>query len=95
MRLDNPRLITECKKIAEQRLYDVASFADLILQTYGTGIKFIRVYDSSENNSLTRLYNLDDVIKRSKEVAAEIKELTAKNEEYLKLRDDLFFQNST
>ena len=62
MRLDNPRLITECKKIAEQRLYDVASFADLILQTYGTGIKFIRVYDSSENNSLTRLYNLDDVM---------------------------------
>ena len=32
--------------------------------------------------------NLEEVIKRSKEVAAEIKELTAKNAEYLKLRDD-------
>ena len=49
----------------------------------------------SEKNKLSKSFkkakeegNLDDVIKRSKEVAAEIKELTAKNEEYLKLRDD-------
>ena len=32
--------------------------------------------------------NFEEVVKRSKEVAAEIKDLTAKNAEYLKLRDD-------
>lgn len=32
--------------------------------------------------------NLDEVIKRSKEVASEIKELSAKNDDYLKLRED-------
>ena len=77
MRLDDPRLISECKKIVEQRLYDVASFADFILQTYGTGIKFVQVYDSSESNSLVRLYNLDDVV--SAEERGEI-EFLNKNE---------------
>ena len=49
----------------------------------------------SEKNKLSKSFkkakeegNLEEVIKRSKEVAAEIKELTAKNAEYLKLRDD-------
>ena len=49
----------------------------------------------SEKNKLSKSFkkaeeegNLEEVIKRSKEVAAEIKELSAKNEEYLKLRDD-------
>ena len=49
----------------------------------------------AEKNKLSKSFkkakeegNLDEVIKRSKEVAAEIKELTAKNAEYLKLRDD-------
>ena len=49
----------------------------------------------SEKNKLSKSFkkakeegNLDEVIKRSKEVAAEIKELTAKNADYLKLRDD-------
>ena len=49
----------------------------------------------SEKNKLSKSFkkakeegNLEDVIKRSKEVASEIKELNAKNEEYLKLRDD-------
>ena len=36
--------------------------------------------------------NLEEVIARSKEVAAEIKELTAKNADYLKLRDDYRYQ---
>ena len=49
----------------------------------------------SEKNKLSKSFkkakeegNLEEVIARSKEVAAEIKELTAKNAEYLKLRDD-------
>ena len=49
----------------------------------------------SEKNKLSKSFkkakeegNLEEVIKRSKEVAAEIKVLSAKNEEYLKLRDD-------
>ena len=49
----------------------------------------------SEKNKLSKSFkkakeegNLEEVIKRSKEVAAEIKELKAKNEDYLKLRDD-------
>ena len=49
----------------------------------------------SEKNKLSKSFkkakeegNLDDVIAKSKEVANEIKELSAKNEEYLKLRDD-------
>lgn len=62
MRLDDPRLISECQKIVEQRLYDVSSFADLILQTYGSGVKFIQVYDSAEKNAMVRLYKLDDVV---------------------------------
>jgi len=62
MKLDDPRLVSECKKIVEQRLYDVSSFADLILQTYGTGIKFIQVYDSADQNAMVRLYDLDDVV---------------------------------
>ena len=47
----------------------------------------------SEKNKLSKSFkkakeegNLDDVIKRSKEVASEIKDLTAKNADYLKLR---------
>ena len=49
----------------------------------------------SEKNKLSKSFkkakeegNLDDVIKRSKEVASEIKDLTAKNADYLKLRED-------
>ena len=49
----------------------------------------------SEKNKLSKSFkkakedgNLDEVIARSKEVASEIKELTAKNTDYLKLRDD-------
>ena len=49
----------------------------------------------SEKNKLSKSFkkakeegNLEEVIARSKEVAAEIKELTAKNADYLKLRDD-------
>ena len=49
----------------------------------------------SEKNKLSKSFkkakeegNLDEVIARSKEVAAEIKELTAKNAEYLQLRED-------
>ena len=49
----------------------------------------------AEKNKLSKSFkkakeegNLEEVIARSKEVAAEIKELTAKNADYLKLRDD-------
>ena len=49
----------------------------------------------SEKNKLSKSFkkakqegNLDEVIARSKEVASEIKELTSKNADYLKLRDD-------
>ena len=49
----------------------------------------------SEKNKLSKSFkkakeegNLEEVIARSKEVASEIKELTAKNADYLKLRDD-------
>ena len=49
----------------------------------------------SEKNKLSKSFkkakqegNFEEVVKRSKEVAAEIKDLTAKNAEYLKLRDD-------
>ena len=49
----------------------------------------------SEKNKLSKSFkkakeegNLDDVIKRSKEDASEIKDLTAKNADYLKLRED-------
>ena len=49
----------------------------------------------SEKNKLSKSFkkakeegNFEEVVKRSKEVAAEIKELTAKNADYLKLRDD-------
>ena len=62
MRFDDPRLISECRKIAEQRIWDVSSFADFILQTYGTGIKFAQVYGSAEPNSWIRFYNLDDIV---------------------------------
>lgn len=77
MKLNDTRLISECKKIVEQRLYDVASFADFILQTYGTGIKFAQVYDSAEPNSLARFYSLDDIV--SAEERGEI-EFLNKNE---------------
>lgn len=62
MELNDPRLISECQKIAEQRFWDVPNFADLVLQTYGSNVKFIQVYDSAEKNAITRLYNLDDVV---------------------------------
>ncbi len=49
----------------------------------------------SEKNKLSKSFkkakeegNLDEVIAKSKEVANEIKELTSKNADYLKLRDD-------
>ena len=49
----------------------------------------------SEKNKLSKSFkkakeegNLEEVIARSKEVASEIKELTAKNADYLKIRDD-------
>ena len=53
----------------------------------------------SEKNKLSKSFkkakqegNLDEVIKRSKEVAAEIKELTVRNAEYLELRDDFRYK---
>ena len=53
----------------------------------------------SEKNKLSKSFkkakeegNLDEVIKRSKEVAAEIKELTVKDAECLKLRDDFRYK---
>lgn len=62
MRLDDPRLISECKKLVEQKFYEVSNFSDLIFQAYACGAKFIQVYDSSDKNAITRFYNLDDVV---------------------------------
>ena len=53
------------------------------------------IFDSEKKNKLSKSFkqakkdgNIEEVIAKSKEVANEIKELSAKNVEYLALRDD-------
>lgn len=62
MRLDDPRLVSECRRIVEKKFHEVKNFFDLMLQVYNEGCKFIQVYDSAEPNALNRIYNLDEVV---------------------------------
>ena len=90
---ENPELIIDSEK---KRFRDTENVEKVI--EYDTlwreGEKKLNTL-RSEKNKLSKSFkkakeegNLDDVIKKSKEVAAEIKQLTAKNADYLKLRDD-------
>ena len=77
---ENPELILDSEK---KRFRDTENVEKVI--------EYVR----SEKNKLSKSFKkakedgtIDEVIARSKEVAAEIKDLTAKNGEYLELRDD-------
>ena len=90
---ENPEIIMESEK---KRFRDTEN-VDRVIE-YDTlwreGEKKLNAL-RSEKNKLSKSFkkakeegNLEEVIKKSKEVANEIKELSAKNVEYLKFRDD-------
>ena len=90
---ENPNLVLDSEK---KRFRDTVNVEKVI--EYDTlwreGEKKLNAL-RSQKNKLSKSFkkakeegNLEEVIKKSKEVANEIKSLASKNEEYLKLRDD-------
>ena len=90
---DNPELILDSEK---KRFRDTIN-VEKVIEYDNLWREGERKLNSlrSEKNKLSKSFkkakqegNFEEVVKRSKEVAEEIKQLTSKNAEYLKLRDD-------